>query len=149
MEINWDRFDEILQNQPPLEQGSNAWVVSGKYTGGKPILASDPHLVQSLPSVWYQNHLVAQQGDKIILNVMGVSMAGCPFVLIGHNAHIAWGITLSYADVTDIYLEKLSGDKKTYEFQGVQKPVQEIDEIIQVKGQKEPFIEKVSFLTCY
>jgi penicillin amidase len=143
VEINWDKFDDIVKDQPPTEQGSNAWTVSGKFTNGKPFLASDPHLAQSLPSVWYQNHLIVNSGGKTTLNVTGVTMPGIPFVQIGHNDRIAWGITLSYADVADIFLEKISKDKKTYEFKGEQKPIQEVEEVIFIKGQETPFIETV------
>ncbi len=144
LEINWDVFDKLVDNSPPSEQGSNAWTVSGKFTkDGKPLLASDPHLLQSLPSVWYQNHLVVQKNGKTSLNVTGVSMPGCPFVLIGHNDNIAWGITLSYADIADIFLEKFSKDGKMYEFNGEMKSVEMIDEVIHVKGKDQPHVEKV------
>jgi penicillin amidase len=143
VEINWKVFDEVVKNQPPTDQGSNAWVVSGKFThDGKPLLAADPHLAQSLPNVWFQNHLIVRNQGKTTLNATGVSMPGSPFILIGHNDHTAWGITLSYADVADVFLEKLSQDKKTYEFKGEQLPIKEIQEVIQVKG-KEPFVETV------
>src|SRR5690606_7709775 len=88
--------------------GSNSWVVGGSLTAsGKPILANDPHLGPSLPGIWYQIGL--QCGWP--LNVVGFSLSGVPGVIIGHNDRIAWGLTNLGADVTDLYLEKLDGDR--------------------------------------
>lgn len=81
---------------------SNNWVVSGKHTvSGKPLLANDPHLAASAPSIWYMVHLTAPG-----VRVSGVTLAGIPGVIIGHNDHIAWGLTNVGADVQDVYVEK-------------------------------------------
>lgn len=81
---------------------SNNWVVSGKRTAsGKPLLANDPHLAASAPSIWYLVHLAAPG-----VRVAGVSTAGLPGVIIGHNDHIAWGFTNVGPDVQDLYIEK-------------------------------------------
>ncbi|MFJ8200047.1 penicillin acylase family protein [Streptomyces sp. NPDC096152] len=92
--------------------GSNSWVVSGKYTiTGKPLLANDPHLGPALPSVWYQMGLHCRTVSSACpYDVTGYTFAGMPGVVIGHNQDIAWGMTNSGVDVTDLYLEKLSGD---------------------------------------
>lgn len=80
---------------------SNAWVIAGTRTAsGRPILANDPHLTIELPSVWYELHLVAAG-----LDVQGVSIPGTPFVAIGHNARIAWGVTNTGADVQDLAVQ--------------------------------------------
>ena len=80
---------------------SNAWVVAGTRTAtGRPILANDPHLILEMPSVWYELHLVAAG-----LDVQGVTVPGTPFVAIGHNARIAWGITNTGADVQDLVVQ--------------------------------------------
>ncbi len=84
-------------------RGSNNWVVDGtKSATGKPLLANDPHLGFSLPSIWYTAHLVAPG-----LNVMGVTFAGFPYVIIGHNDRVAWGFTNLQSDVVDYFLEKM------------------------------------------
>ena len=95
---------------------SNAWVVSGaRSSTGKPLLANDPHMFPRLPSVFYEAHLAA--GGE--LNVAGASVPGAPGILIGHNRHIAWGITASMADVQDLYVERLDpGDARRTEFAG-------------------------------
>jgi penicillin amidase len=81
---------------------SNNWVVNGKHTvTGKPLLANDPHLNASAPSVWYMAHL-STPGNR----VAGVSVAGLPGIAIGHNEHMAWGVTSLEPDVQDLYVEK-------------------------------------------
>jgi penicillin amidase len=84
------------------EIGSNSWVVSGaKTVSGKPLLASDPHLPPTSPSIWHIVHLSAGY-----LRVCGVAVPGVPGVMIGHNEWIAWGITNLCPDVQDLYLEQ-------------------------------------------
>lgn len=80
---------------------SNNWVVSGKRTAsGKPLLANDPHLAPTAPSIWYLVHLSAPG-----LRVAGVTLPGAPGVIIGHNERIAWGMTNLGPDVQDLYRE--------------------------------------------
>ncbi|MEU1160091.1 penicillin acylase family protein [Streptomyces sp. NPDC005921] len=114
--------------------GSNSWVVGGKYTiTGKPLLANDPHLSASLPSVWYQMGLhCTTVSSKCQYDVTGYTFAGMPGVVIGHNGDIAWGMTNSGVDVTDLYLEKLSGDG--YLYNGRTKPFTTREETIKVAG---------------
>jgi penicillin G amidase len=81
---------------------SNNWVVSGKRTAsGKPLLANDPHLAVSVPSIWYLVHLSAPG-----IRAAGVSIPGINGVIIGHNDKIAWGMTNLGPDVQDLYKEK-------------------------------------------
>lgn len=81
---------------------SNNWVVSGSRTStGKPMLANDPHLPQSVPSIWHMAHL-SMPG----MRVAGVTAPGLPGIIIGHNEQIAWGVTNLGPDVQDLYLEK-------------------------------------------
>ncbi|MEU9450498.1 penicillin acylase family protein [Streptomyces sp. NPDC048277] len=114
--------------------GSNSWVVGGAHTiTGKPLLANDPHLSASLPSVWYQMGLhCTTVSSKCQYDVTGYTFAGMPGVIIGHNADIAWGMTNSGVDVTDLYLEKLSGDGYLYD--GKVKPFTTREETIKVAG---------------
>ncbi|WP_128431488.1 penicillin acylase family protein [Streptomyces cyaneus] len=114
--------------------GSNSWVVRGKYTiTGKPLLANDPHLSASLPSVWYQMGLHCRSVSSACqYDVTGYTFAGMPGVVIGHNQNIAWGMTNSGVDVTDLYLEKLSGDGYLYDGKTV--PFIAREETIKVAG---------------
>jgi penicillin amidase len=114
--------------------GSNSWVVRGKHTiTGKPLLANDPHLSPSLPSVWYQMGLHCRSVSSACqYDVSGYTFAGMPGVIIGHNQDIAWGMTNSGVDVTDLYLEKITGNGYLYD--GKVKPFETREETIKVAG---------------
>ncbi|MBN2044679.1 MAG: penicillin acylase family protein, partial [Anaerolineales bacterium] len=126
---------------PFLERGkgSNAWVVSaGRSTTGSAVLCNDMHLALSLPALWYQVHLNA--GDD--LHVTGVSLPGVPLVLVGHNDHIAWGITLAFTDAEDLFIEQIDS-RNRYLFQDEWHDCTLVDEVIEVKGKAVPHLEKV------
>ncbi len=114
--------------------GSNNWVLQGSHTkSGKPLLANDPHLGHSIPSVWYMIHLKAPG-----LNVSGVSLAGLPLVVIGHNEHIAWGMTNTGPDVQDLYMESFNlANPKKYLHNGQWVDAEVRDEIIKVRDQRD------------
>lgn len=114
--------------------GSNSWVVGGEHTTtGAPILANDPHLAPSMPGIWYQNGLHCRDlGDECRFDVAGYSFSGMPGVVVGHNRDVAWGVTTMYADVADLYLERVEGD--SYEYEGEQVPLETRREVIEVAG---------------
>lgn len=86
--------------------GSNNWVVHGSHTTtGHPLLANDPHLKLSAPALWYFARLEAPG-----LHAAGATMPGLPIVVLGQNAHIAWGFTNTAPDVQDLYLEQVHPD---------------------------------------
>lgn len=116
-------------------QGSNNWVVAPeKMETGAAALCNDPHLIINAPNIWYENHLVTTDGYA----TTGVSMPGVPMVLIGHNEQIAWGITLSYADVQDTYVEKLVNETSSqYHFKDRILKASIRQEKIKIKGEKE------------
>ncbi len=120
--------------------GSNSWVVSGEHTvSGEPLLANDPHLSASIPGVWMQMGLHCNEvGPECPFDVSGFTFAGLPGVVIGHNRDIAWGMTNLDPDVTDLYLEKVSG--KTYVQDGKQLPLAERDEVIRIAGESSRLI---------
>jgi penicillin amidase len=90
--------------------GSNNWVIGGRHTAsGMPLLANDMHLGLLVPNIWYMADLKAPG-----YHVTGVTMPGTPGVIAGHNEHVAWGFTALYADVQDLYIEKVDG-KGNYE----------------------------------
>ncbi len=122
-----------------LPGGSNAWAVSGKRSAsGKPMLANDPHLVGRVPSVWHEVHLIAPN-----LDVQGVGFPGMPLVVIGHNARVAWGITNSFADTQDLYIERFSeDDPNLVETEDGFAPVELYQETIRVRG-RDPVVEEV------
>ena len=95
---------------PDAHAMSNSWVIHGSRTAsGRPLLANDPHLAIEMPSAWWEVHL--QSG---MLNVMGVTIPGIPFVVIGHNARIGWGLTNAGADVQDFFVETLDASRRHY-----------------------------------
>lgn len=82
---------------------SNNWAVAGARTaGGKPLLANDPHLGLTIPSVWYLAHLSWPDGEAL-----GGSLPGFPAVIAGRNAAAAFGLTTTGADVMDLVIERL------------------------------------------
>lgn len=91
-------------------KGSNNWVVDGSRTqSGKPLLANDPHLGLTAPAIWYFARLQAPAaGDQGALDVVGATLPGMPFVVLGRTAHMAWGFTNTGPDVQDLYLEHIN-----------------------------------------
>lgn len=98
-------------------KGSNNWVVPGSHTeSGHPLLANDPHLALSAPAIWYFARLQAPatvwQGQSLpALDVMGATLPGLPFVVLGRTRGVAWGFTNTGPDVQDLYLEQLDASR--------------------------------------
>jgi penicillin amidase len=111
--------------------GSNNWVLAGSRTeSGKPLLANDPHLKLSAPSLWYLARL-----DAPGFHVAGATMPGLPIVVLGQNDHIAWGFTNTAPDVQDLYLERLRpGDPTQYQTPDGWAAFERTTEVIHVKG---------------
>lgn len=121
--------------------GSNNWVIAGsRSVTGAPLLANDPHLAIQMPSIWYEVGLhCAPVTDDCPLEVVGASFAGAPGVIIGHNAHIAWGVTNLGPDVQDLFIEQLNPDDPSqYLFEGQWRDLEIVREEILVAGQEQP-----------
>jgi penicillin amidase len=105
--------DALLALSPGAEQaiGSNSWVVAGERSAtGKPLLANDPHLGLAAPALWYLVHVASPAG-----NVVGGTLPGLPFVVLGRNDHLAWSMTTTNSDTQDLFVEKLlPGDAASY-----------------------------------
>ena len=117
--------------------GSNNWVIGGaRTTTGKPILANDPHLAIQMPSIWYQVGLHCRVVSATCpFDVAGVSFAGVPGVVIGHNARIAWGVTNVGPDTQDYYIERPNpANPDEFEFKGAFEKARIVDEVINVGG---------------
>jgi penicillin G amidase len=125
----------ILAQTPAtsIHQGpdSNAWAANGPLvTGGVSMLAGDPHLPQTVPSIWYQVALSAPG-----LSVTGVSVPGLPGVLIGHNAHIAWSLTDTQNQATLFYTEQTSKSHPgQYFWRGAWRRMRQVHYTIDVRG---------------
>jgi penicillin G amidase len=119
---------------------SNAWLVNRHRTGdGGAILASDPHLAPSMPGIWYQLELVSPE-----LRATGVALPGFPFVVSGHNGHLAWAFTATIADSQDIFIERPTADGSAVERPGGGvEPILVLREPIAVAGRAEPEILEV------
>jgi len=92
--------DPGAESQPAF--ASNNWAVSPSRTkDGYALLAGDPHLELTLPSIWYEVHLVVPGK----LDVYGVTIPGAPAVVIGFNRDVSWTFTNTAADVMDFYRE--------------------------------------------
>jgi penicillin G amidase len=108
---------------------SNNWVVSGKRSAtGKPLLANDPHLGLTAPAVWYFARITTPGFEAI-----GATLPGVPVIVLGRNAHFAWGATNTGPDVQDLYLERLDGAGGYATPEGP-RPFEVRDEVIRVKG---------------
>jgi penicillin amidase len=128
LDVRTKRLPRLLGTNGP-QIGSNSWVLGGaRTTTGKPILANDPHLGPTMPSIWYQIGLHCACG----YNAAGFSFSGVPGVVIGHNDRVAWGFTNLGPDVTDLYLERVSGDE--YEVDGQRRALEKREETIRVAG---------------
>lgn len=129
-EVRRGRADPGRPHGTGSSVGSNNWAVApSRSTTGRALLASDPHLMITMPSFW---HLVHQTAPGV--DVIGAAPAGVPVVLIGRNRHIAWGLTNVGADVQDLYLLKESPDGGgTLGPGGRVEPYRFSDEVIRVK----------------
>ena len=117
--------------------GSNSWALSGNLTStGTPILANDPHLGIQMPSIWYQVGMHCRiKSEACPFEMAGFSFAGVPGVVIGHNDHIAWGLTNTGPDVMDLFIEKVNpNNPNQYEVNGQWVDFETREETIQVAG---------------
>jgi penicillin amidase len=116
--------------------GSNDWVVSGSHSvTGKPLLSNDMHLGHQMPNLWYEAHL--RSGN---LDVVGVTLPGMPYVIVGHNQRIAWGFTNVGPTVTDVYIENFNSEGAYQTATGWMHPDHRT-EIIHVKGKPDATVD--------
>lgn len=127
-ELTLPAVADLLRDGSDIAKGSNCWVVGATQTStGAPLLACDPHLNLQVPSLWYENHLVA--GD---FAVTGASLPGAPGVVIGHNNDIAWGVTNARTDVQDVFVERVANGR--YLTEDGWRPLTVVREEIEVRG---------------
>jgi penicillin G amidase len=121
--------------------GSNNWVVSGEHTAtGKPLLSNDMHLGHSIPDIWYEAHLT--KGDGEDFDVAGVTLPGLPFVMVGHNRRIAWGLTNLSPDVQDLFIEQSDSNGDIATPEGWKAP-RISHEVIHVKGRPDDVFDVI------
>jgi penicillin amidase len=132
-----------LLGQPSCDgcaAGSNNWVIAGQHTAsGKPLLSNDMHLPLTEPNIWYMADLRANGASGF--HAAGVTLPGVPFVIAGHNEHVAWGFTALYADTQDLYLEKLDGKGNYQAIDGSWQPLQVDREVIKVRAGRDVTVD--------
>lgn len=123
-----DQLSQLPASQVHQYPDSNAWAANGPATaGGGAVLGGDPHLPQTLPSVWYEAALSAPG-----YQVSGVSVPGLPGILLGHNANIAWSLTDTQNAATRYYAERVRGS--SYYWHGAWRPMTVVRYTIPVRG---------------
>ncbi len=130
-ELDLEKLAAAAPEPPGMPRGaSNAWAVNRQHTTTRgALLANDPHLRLTAPILWYLARIKA--GD---LDVAGATVPGLPFVVLGHNARIAWGMTSTHTDIQDLFVEQLEADGKLYRAPGGAKPFETETQTIAVKG---------------
>ena len=114
-------------------RASNNWAVGPSRTAsGRPILANDPHLTPGLPPHWYLAHVRTPHWGLV-----GATFAGLPAFPVGHNGHVAWGVTLGLADNSDLFLEQIGDDGASVRDGSGYVPCESFDEIIAIKNSPE------------
>ncbi|MES2354906.1 MAG: penicillin acylase family protein [Pseudomonadota bacterium] len=131
LDLDLTRLAQAAPVALPEGAGSNNWVVSGNRTeSGKPLLANDPHLALSAPSIWYFAHL-----DAPDLKTIGATLPGLPTVILGRNEHIAWGFTNTGPDTQDLFIERVDpANPANYFAPDGSTPFSTVEERIKVKG---------------
>jgi penicillin amidase len=129
-----------LGKEAPLESsamaGSNGWAVAGSHTAsGGALLTNELHLPLIVPNIWYRTSLSWPDGAGGQHTVTGVTLPGAPAMVLGSNGHVAWGVTNSTLDTTDLVpLEVDASRPGTYLTpQGPQR-FQRVEETLRVKG---------------
>lgn len=90
----------------PLAGASNAWAAApSRSANGGTLLANDPHLGLTAPAIWYLARLELSSGG-----VIGATIPGMPLVLAGRSEKLGWGLTSSYLDDQDVFIEQLNPD---------------------------------------
>lgn len=97
----WASLTDSIPAELTPRLASNAWVVAdSRTTTGKPILAGDPHLGFSFPSLWHLARVKTPNSLRV-----GAFVPGVPFLVLGHNGHLAWSLTTTTSDTQDLFVE--------------------------------------------
>jgi penicillin G amidase len=110
-DITAQRDAEIQPAEERAPVGSNAWAVGAdRTTIGKAMLANDPHLDVGIPGIWY-----LFEGRAPGLHIAGAALAGTPGVTLGHNEHLAWGVTAGETAAMRVIHEQARGADEFFE----------------------------------
>jgi penicillin G amidase len=116
------------------DDGSNAWAVTADRSAtGAPLLANDPHLGLTTPATW---HLVRMEAPGFLL--AGAASPGMPALVLGHNGHVAWGLTNATTDTSDVYIETIDPQNPDrYLTPDGPKAFEKLDQVIRVRFGKD------------
>ncbi len=128
------RLGELIPPEFGRINASNNWVLDGAHTvSGAPILENDPHLTYTSPAIWYLAEVKAPG-----LWLVGSMIPGIPFVAVGHNARVGWGMTETGGDVEDLFIERTDAtDRNHYLTPNGWVPFQQRKEVVHVRGGKD------------
>jgi penicillin amidase len=120
--------------------GSNNWAVQDRRSAtGAPLLAGDMHLSVTLPSIWYEVHLVTPT-----TNVYGLTIPGSPVLIQAFNRHVGWTMTNTGADQIDHYALTVDSTRSRYRYEGEWRKLRRQVDTIRVKGQP-PVVDTMYF----
>jgi len=133
--LPWADLATLLPRRLQPRSASNAWVLAGDRTAsGAPILANDPHLGLSAPGQWYLVRI-----ETPARTLVGATAPGVPFMILGRNRHLAWGLTTTHSDTQDLFIETLAPeDPGRYLTPSGSAPFETRQETIEVAFQSAP-----------
>jgi penicillin amidase len=103
----------------PPEHGSNNFAVSGKLTAtGAAMVANDMHLGLTVPNIWYRARMQVRAAGATApsLDLIGVTLPGTPFLVVGSNGHVAWAFTDGYIESGDaVLIDTLPNNPRQYQ----------------------------------
>ena len=132
-----DPAEDILEDSHGEgEVGSNNWAVDGRRSGtGAAIVANDMHLGLMVPNTWYRARLIYTDPELGQQDIVGVTMPGAPAVVAGSNRYLAWALTASCLDTTDLVkLELDPANPRRYRTPSGWQEFQQFAETIHVRG---------------
>ncbi len=129
-------FAMAPERESEMLPGSNSFALAGTHTAtGAALLASDPHLDLAVPNIWYRASI--EWNEPAATHIVGVTLPGLPFVVIGSNGHIAWGLTDGYVDTGDLVAVDVNAiDHSLYKIPGRDEllEIEKRTDVIRVKG---------------
>lgn len=122
----------------PTRWGSVCWALAPQLTAsGSAIIVGSPQMGFSTPQIAHEIHYSSRD-----LNVIGISFAGIPGVIVGHNNYIAWSMTSGLSDLRDTFAEKLNPENRNqYFYKGKYREMEKRVEVIKVRGQEPRTLE--------
>jgi penicillin amidase len=131
-----------LRETPDAIPGSNSWAMAGARTGdGRAIVANDMHLGMAVPGVWYRAEILWTDPAGEPHRLVGATLPGAPFLVVGSNTHIAWGFTNSQGDWSDLVVLEPGSTPGTYRAPDGDREIKVARETIAVRGGDDVIVE--------